>query len=431
MSKDGAMDPASPPDSVHVWLASPASESARAEAVDLLSTKTPIAAAAAFAHTHSHHSSTYRAAVLGAAALDIAARGKGYPPGLLWTRTGQEQSTGPLPAARRAHLLRAAGIRSVVDLTAGLGMDSRAMLDEGISVTSVEADPATASFLEHNLAAVEKSAAVDTALLDVPPWQVMLGNCTDPQLVEELNRRHPDAWFIDPARRGTAHDGHRTRPERDPELWSPPWSFVEGLLPAKVAAKAAPGFSPGPQWHAEWVSVDRTVVECALYSWPVLGGARQAAVWLDGWQTIVALPADDESPSDTGDADIEDLLLEVDAAVVTSGALFALANEIPGSHRVDPLSSWLTAPQIDQTQRNRALIRAFRVIDEVPSSPKRLREALRARGISSIALKTGDVRIDAARLRRELRVGDDDSHAVVFTKTETGSRAFIVERVRF
>jgi hypothetical protein len=55
---------------------------------------------------------------------------------------------------------------------------------------------------------------------------------------------------------------------------------------------------------------------------------------------------------------------------------------------------------------------------------------LRARGINAVALKTGEVNIDAAAVRKELRVKDDDEKAVVFTNEGSGSRAFLVERVR-
>jgi hypothetical protein len=77
-----------------------------------------------------------------------------------------------------------------------------------------------------------------------------------------------------------------------------------------------------------------------------------------------------------------------------------------------------------------ALVRAYQVIEEVPSAPRKLRDALRARGITAVALKTGDVNIDASAMRKELRVQDDDEQAVVFTKAGSGTRAFIVERIR-
>jgi hypothetical protein len=107
-----------------------------------------------------------------------------------------------------------------------------------------------------------------------------------------------------------------------------------------------------------------------------------------------------------------------------------LAHEIPGAHLIDHKSSWLTAQHLDRTERMQALVRAYRVIEEMPSTHRKLRDALRARGIDAVALKTGEVNIDAAAVRKELRVNDDDENAVVFTNAGSGTRAFLVERVR-
>jgi hypothetical protein len=411
----------------HSWLTSPEAASALTTAAELISTRSPLAAASAFAQAFPALPADRRAAALSAATLDAAAHAKGYPSGLLWTRTGLEQSTGPLAAARRTQFLADAGITSIIDITAGLGMDARAMLEAGISVTAVETDPTTAAYLAHNLAAITQPEAD-------APFNVRCANSVDPEVLAELHSLGSDAWFVDPARRSAAHDGNRSRPERDPELWSPPWSFVEDLRttvqPARVAAKVAPGFSPAEHWHAEWVSVDRTVVECALYSWPVFQSQRQCAVWFDGWHVVQTSDVEQREPADFAPGPIQSLLLEVDPAVIRCGSLIDLAEEIPSAHLVDLKSSWLTAQHLDRTERMQALVRAYQVIDEVPSAPRKLRDALRARGITAVALKTGDVNIDASAMRKELRVQDDDEQAVVFTKAGSGTRAFIVERIR-
>jgi len=70
------------------------------------------------------------------------------------------------------------------------------------------------------------------------------------------------------------------------------------------------------------------------------------------------------------------------------------------------------------------------VIEEVTPAPRKLRDVLRTRGVDAVALKTGEVNIDAAAVRKELRVNDDDENAVVFTNAGSGTRAFLVERVR-
>ena len=424
VGKDGHMEARPELEPAHNWLASPAAAPALTAAAELISTRSPLAAATEFAQAFPALPADRRAAALSAATLDAAAHAKGYPAGLLWTRTGLEQSTGPLAAARRAQLLAAAGITSIIDITAGLGMDARAMLEAGISVTAVESDPTTAAYLAHNL------ATITTATGD-SHHNVRNANSVDPEVLAELHNLGSDAWFVDPARRSASHDGNRSRPERDPELWSPPWSLVENLRttvqPARVAAKVAPGFSPAEHWHAEWISIDRTVVECALYSWPVFASQRQCAVWQDDWH-VVEKDMEESANLETGS--IDSLLLEVDPAVIRCGALTDLAHEIPGAHLIDHKSSWLTAQHLDRTERMQALVRPYRVIEEVPSTHRKLRDVLRARGINAVALKTGEVNIDAVAVRKELRVKDDDENAVVFTNAGSGTRAFLVERVR-
>ena len=424
VGKDGYMEASPELEPAHSWLTSLEAASALTMAAELISTRSPLAAATSFAQAFPDLPADRRAAALSTAALDAAAHAKGYPSGLLWTRTGLEQSTGPLTAARRARLLAGAGITSIIDITAGLGMDARAMLEAGISVTAVESDPTTATYLAHNLASITTST-VDSQ------HNVRNANSVDPEVLAELHSLGSDAWFVDPARRSASHDGNRSRPERDPELWSPPWSFVENLRttvqPARVAAKVAPGFSPADHWHAEWISIDRTIVECALYSWPVVASQRQCAVWQDGWH-VVEKDMEESANLETGP--IDSLLLEVDPAVIRCGALMDLAQEIPGAHLIDHKSSWLTAQHLDRTERMQALVRAYRVIEEVPSTHRKLRDSLRARGIDAVALKTGEVNIDAAAVRKELRVNDDDENAVVFTNAGSGTRAFLVERVR-
>ncbi len=416
----------------HSWLTSPEAAAGLTTAAELISTRSPLGAATAFAQAFPDLTADRRAAALSAAALDAAAHAKGYPSRLLWTRTGLEQSTGPLAAARRAQLLAGAGITSIIDITAGLGMDARAMLEASISVTAVESDPTTADFLAHNLASITTSTGDSQ-------HNVRNANSVAPEVLAELQSRGSDAWFVDPARRSASHDGNRSRPERDPELWSPPWSFVENLRttvqPARVAAKVAPGFSPADHWHAEWISIDRTVVECALYSWPVFASQRQCAVWQDGWHVVEKniVEKNDVNAEElihVDPAPIDSLLLEVDPAVIRCGALMDLAHEIPGAHLIDHKSSWLTAQNLDRTERMQALVRAYRVIEEMPPAPRKLRDVLRARGINAVALKTGEVNIDATAVRKELRVNDDDENAVVFTNAGSGTRAFLVERIR-
>ena len=111
----------------------------------------PLAAGAALRRRHPGLAVDRAAAVLDQAALSrLAADRYGITDRLLLTRDGLEAATQPAVAARRARLLAASGARRVLDLTAGLGFDSRAFAAAGLEVVAVERDPVTAVYLRHN-----------------------------------------------------------------------------------------------------------------------------------------------------------------------------------------------------------------------------------------------------------------------------------------
>lgn len=88
------------------------------------------------------------------------------------------------------------GTRTVVDLTAGLGIDAMTIARKGIAVTAIERQPALADALRHNSRA-----------LGIEDFTVECADCR--QWLEDAAGRglRFDAAFIDPARRGS--DGER------------------------------------------------------------------------------------------------------------------------------------------------------------------------------------------------------------------------------
>ena len=319
---------------------------------------------------------------------------------LLLTRDGLEQATRPEVADHRAAVLRAAGVERVLDLTAGLGFDTAAFLRAGLTVTALERDPDTARLCRHNN----------------PEARVSCADATDPATLEPLLARLPaaDAVFVDPARRDprAPRDGSsgRSRPERDPGRWSPPWTFVEGLSHPRVAAKVAPGFRVPAGWQAEWTSVRRTVVECAVYSWDALGADRRAAVVAPSGAIIVLGGRAEAAP--TAEA-IGPWLHEPDPAVVRAGLAGALAREVPGVAQVDPDSSWLTGAEVARSPRLDALMRSYRVLAELTGSAADQRRELARHDVGAITVKTADVSADPAAIRRRLDRPEGAGHVVI------------------
>ena len=180
---------------------------------------------------------------------------------LLLTRDGLEQGTRPDVADRRARMFAAAGARRVLDLTAGLGFD-------------------TAAFLAAGLARDGRRARSRGGEVPRPQLPGRHGRGRRRHRRRRSRRtagppRPTDIVFVDPARRDPAGPrdaaSARSRPERDPERWSPPWSYVAVDRPSAHRRQGRPRLRPPHGWEAQWVSVDRTVVECSLASWPLSG----------------------------------------------------------------------------------------------------------------------------------------------------------------
>jgi len=341
---------------------------------------------------------------------------------LLLTRDGLEQATRPEVSQARIRMLGLPSGSAVLDATAGLGLDTRAFLAAGMQVTAVERDPAIAQLLGAN----------------APAARVICGDITDDQVLAEAvaGIGPADLVFIDPARRGSTRsvDGSRARPERDPQRWSPPWSFVEGLAERfRVCAKVAPGFPPTrvpAGWQAAWIATPTGPVETCLISWPALGSARRACVVTPG--TIDAIDDDaghNELGDDQSDAHpLDDYLHEPARIVVHAGLVDALARG-SGLTRLDPDTHWLTsASPIDPTRSTR-LLSSYRVLAELPTAPKALRAALRARGVANVTIKSRGARLDAQAWRERLRLPEGPQATLAIWQTGSGARVILVEAV--
>lgn len=318
---------------------------------------------------------------------------------LLLTRDGLEAGTRPEVADHRAAVLAASGARQVLDLTAGLGFDTAAFVRIGLHVIAVERDPVIATYLARNCPTAHVVAADATAPDALTP------------LLGELAPN--DVVFVDPARRDPtgprqAQTG-RARPERDPERWSPPWSWVAAIPHPRVAAKVAPGFSPPPgrDWQAQWVSVDRTVVECALYSWDAVGSSRSAVIVTDdGLDPVPTDPA----AAQTCAKEIGTWLHEIDPAVMQSGGADTLARD-QRMARLDPRSSWLTG----DAPAAHAALRSHRVVTRLDGPAREQRRRLHDLGITRATVKCRDVTATPAAVLRQLGMKEGNQHAIVLT----------------
>ena len=330
--------------------------------------------------------------------------------GLLLTRDGLEQATRPEVAARRAALLQAQGVHSVTDMCAGLGFDVRAFLASGLKVTAVERDELTSEYLRVNApgaVVIQGDATADESLLDTLAPDTVL--------------------FLDPARRSGQRtmDGTRAQSERDPERWSPPWSFVTSLATRgfRVCVKVAPGFDPAlmPEgWSGIWTSMHREAVEAMLCSWS-----------LDAPRTAVAIGAQTYSFAGDGSAEpsiaqVRAWLHEPDTCLVQARLLNDFCADNPALARVDDERSWLTS----DAEVQHPLLRSYRVIAQLPNDTRALRRELQARQIGELTIKCRGMKINAEAMRRELRLQPGSAATIVITRAGGARSTLLVHEDR-
>lgn len=331
---------------------------------------------------------------------------------MFFTGPGLEQATRPVVADRRAARLREAGVRGVADLGCGIGSDTLAFARAGLRVRAVEADPEVAAVAAANLAALGLSA---TASVECCP-------------AESADLSDVDAVFCDPARRSAS--GRRVF---DPAGYSPPWSFVAGL-PARVPAtvlKLAPGVDHAilpPGAEAEWVSVNRELVETTVWCGPLARVRRRATVLAERPHPAAspAAPRDTVAPRDpavtvaelvgTGErtapvGPVRRYLYDPDPAVVRSHLIAEFADTVDGT-LADPTIGYVFADRATRTPYARCL----EVVEVLPFSVKRLRAALRSAGVGRVEILKRGSAVDPERLRRDLRLSGDAAATVVLTR---------------
>ena len=109
-------------------------------------------------------------------------------------------------------------------------------------------------------------------------------------------------------------------------------------------------------------------------------------------------------------------VVEMDPAVDRAGVALALSRRTAGGlQRIDDESSWLTCTVAPDRSVD-ALLRAYRVIDHLVGSPSDQRRALRTRSIDRLTVKSRDVKVDPARVLRELGCREGSGPVLILTR---------------
>lgn len=346
-----------------------------------------------------------RAAVAQAALQQRAAGRFPHAAQMWWTGEGLEQASRPAASEYRAEVLRAAGITHGVDLTCGLGLDLIAMAHGGLQMVGVDQDPAIAELAARNAARLGMSDRVE----------VITGSCRDADLLASLPSG--GVWFVDPARRtGTRRaDGTHVR-LRDPEQWSPPWSWVIGLAdrvgspagPDVLVAKSSPAIAHDlvAAGATEWLSVKGELVEATVWWGLGVPGARCAVLLgaqdSDGTTApVVRVCAEGSEVAVSGLPEEGNWLIEPDPAVIRAGAVADLGAAIDAT-LIDAHLAYLSAaePLADDDARGRS----WQVLWAGGYDPRALRTACAASSVTRVDLSGRGRNLDPQRVDRDLRL---------------------------
>lgn len=341
------------------------------------------------------------AAALTQIGLRRAARGKlgEQADDLLFTRLGLEQASRATVATHHAERFVASGVRRVVDLGCGIGTDALALVEAGLEVVAVEADPETASVAQANLG--ERA-------------EVLLGDAVELALSLLTSGT---AAYADPGRRGARGRSWRT------EDLSPPWSFVTSLLTGDRVAgvKLGPGLPhriiPAGV-EAEWIGDHGDTVEVGLWSGAGALADGRVATLLPDRRLVVDSAAAPPSVGPVGA-----VIYEPHGAVIRAGGVSQVAVELD-ARLVHSDIAYLTADELRPTP----YATAFDVLEVQPYSERSLRQWARDQGIGTLEIKKRGLDLDPAALRKRLKLRGPGSATVILTRTVDGAVSMVVRR---
>jgi len=317
---------------------------------------------------------------------------------MYFTRDGLEQATRAAVARHRAARV-ALGGPSVIDLTCGIGGDLVELSRAGLTTAGIDLDPLRVEIARANLVALGLGGAVqvgDATTLDVSPFATA---------------------YADPARRSARGRTFHA------DAWTPPWSFVEGLLVGRACVKVAPGIPHAlvPEGvEAEWVSDGGEVKEAVLWS-PTLASADRRATVI-GRGGLATLTEEDDPGADVGG--VGAFLYEPDGAVIRAGLVTAVAAGVQG-HLLDRKIAYVSGDAAFHTP----FARSYRVVEELPYREKQLGAALRERGIGTLTIKKRGVDVAPDQLRHRLGLHGDETATLVLTRVAGEGTALLVEPI--
>lgn len=305
----------------------------------------------------------------------------------LFTRDGLEQATRKIVAAERAQRFAAADVTSMIDLGCGIGSDSMELAPLCPDFLAVDISPAAATCAAINLSEVSTAKVLCESA----------DNLTSQKTLPAL--------FVDPARRAA------TGRVLSPDSWSPPLGKVLewGKRAPQLAVKMAPGIDLAylpDGYHAEWVSVDGNLVECALYS-PGLAPecAGRSALVICGRQVKHYRCSTARNPGERHlqvpqATALGRYLFDPDPAIIRAGIIPNLCKQL-GAAPVSTGIAYLTGDSLP-SERDSLGLHCYQILENLPLKPKQVSSYLRSLQVTRLDVLKRGVALDIAAWRKKV-----------------------------
>jgi hypothetical protein len=305
------------------------------------------------------------------------------PTDWLFTDEALQQATASTVAAHRAKRLAGAVVH---DATCSIGSELAALRNSSTLVLGSDIDAVRLAMARNNVADVDLCRA--DALRPITRDTVVI---------------------VDPARRS----GGRRR--FDPRDYTPSLDALFAVYRGRdLVVKCAPGIDfdeltrLGFAGEIEVTSLGGSVREACLWS-AGLAGARRRATMLDTGEQIT-----DAEPDECAVAAVGRWIVDPDGAVVRAGLVRHYAAR-HGLWQLDPDIAYLSGDRLP------AGVRGFEVLEELPYSERRLRQALSARDVGAVEILVRGVDVNPDQLRTRLRLRGSQPMSVVVARIGAGA----------
>ena len=199
---------------------------------------------------------------------------------------------------------------------------------------------------------------------------------------------------------------------------------MEELLRRPAVVKVAPGIPHDrvPRGaETEVVSWRGEVKEAALWS-PHLATTERRATVISAEGLATLTSDDDPGAASVGLSPPLRYLYEPDGAVIRAGLVTAVADLVGGA-LLDPQIAYVTSDRAVATP----YATGYEVLEELPYAEKRLRAALRERGVGRLTIKKRGVSVVPDELRKRLSLRGDEEATLVLTRVADKGTALLVQ----